>query len=220
MGGWFYAEASPKSWFILGLAGVCRLPWSSGGNLRMAKRLVTILVLAHACVVFADEEASNISHVTASQHGQCYAKSIPAELHGQRGVTRIYKVAADKDVLLHALEWFSQRVYLECNVSPSSGPVGVSVVRLGPWARGHQANDNELGIAFYFKGALVKRYSTLDLAGAPDNVSRSVSHYTVIDSVDGYRWSGTGNRYEFVVRMTDARALRFDPTTGEFTEQN
>lgn len=181
----------------------------------MKKRLLTLLILVHTFVVFADDEASNVPHVTASQYGQCYARSIPAELYGEKGRTRVYRVGADNDVLLHTFDWFSQRIFLECNVSPQSGPVGVSLVRLGPWSRGHEASDDHLGIAFYFKGELVRKYSTLDLAGAAENVSGNVSHYRVIDSVDGYQSSGTGNRYEFVIRLTDEKILRFDPATGE-----
>ena len=172
-----------------------------------------IFSLSFACR--ADSEASNVPHVAASDYGRCYAKSIPEEWHGQKGTTRVYRVGADADTLAHTFDWFSQRIHIECNVSPPSGPVGIAVVRFGPWARGHQANDEQLALSFYFEGKLARRYSTLDIAGAPDNVSRSVSHYTVIGKVEGFRWLGTSNRYAFVIQTIDGRTLHFHPATGE-----
>ena len=179
--------------------------------------LIGIALTAVAVAVRADSEAPNTAHVAASEYGRCYVKSVPDDWHGQKGTTRVYQVGAAEDTLLHTFDWFSQRIHIECFVSPPSGPVQTAVVRFGPWARGHQANDRQLALAFYFGGELKRRYSTLDIAGTPDNVSRSVSHYTVIEAVDGFRWLGSANRYEFVVRTSDGRTLRFDPSTGEQT---
>ena len=83
---------------------------------------------------------------------------------------------------------------------------------LGPWASGQAADQGTLAIAFYLNGRLLKRYSTLDIAGSPDNVRRSVVHYRVFEKVLGYRWS-TG-RQRFVVRTVDNRTLVFDPELG------
>ncbi|NJK42400.1 MAG: hypothetical protein HC937_01200, partial [Aquincola sp.] len=55
-------------------------------------------------------------------------------------------------------------------------------------------------------GKTVREYSTLDIAGKPDNVSSSVSHYTVIEEVLGFRWV-RGNEYVFELRTTDGRTL-------------
>ena len=174
-----------------------------------------VIVLAASChLLYADQEASNIPHVQAAKHGQCYAKSVPAELYGSNGTTTILRVGRDRDIPLMAYDWFSQRTFLSCNVSDDKTPVGVSVVRLGPWPRGHAATADQLAIAFYFKGEELRTYSTLDIAGQPDNVSRSVSHYTVIEKVLGYKWL-SGNRYAFEVRTTDGRLLSFDPATGD-----
>ncbi len=177
--------------------------------------LTGLALLCLSAAARSDSEAPNVAHVAASSYGRCYAKSIPEDWHEQIGTTRIYLVGAAEDTLVHTFDWFSQRIHIECNVSPPSGPVGISVVRFGPWARGYQANDEQLALAFYFDGKLKRWYSTLDIAGTPENVSRSVSHYTVIEKVDGFRWLGAGNQYEFVVHTTDGRMLRFDPATGE-----
>lgn len=161
-----------------------------------------------------DDEASNVPHVSASRYGRCYAKAVPNSQYGPAGRTRAYWVRARQDSLLASYDWFSQRIFLECNVAAGDGPVALSVVRFGPWARGQQANAKDLALAFYRGSRLLRRYSTLDIAGRPTNVSPSVSHYTVIDSVMGYRWID-GNRFRFDVRTTDGRLLSFDPATGE-----
>jgi hypothetical protein len=101
-----------------------------------------------------------------------------------------------------------------CNVGRPNEQVGTSVVQFGPWARGSRANANDLALAFYFGGKLARRYSTLDIAGSPDHVSSSVSHYTVISRVEGYKWRGS-NFYAFEVVTVDGRTLSFDPTTGD-----
>jgi hypothetical protein len=54
----------------------------------------------------------------------------------------------------------------------------------------------------------------LEIAGEPDNVSQSVSHYTVVEEVLGFRWV-RGNEYVFEVRTTDRRTLAFDAVSGE-----
>ena len=165
------------------------------------------------CPLGADQEASNTPHVQASAYGRCYAKSVPEEHYGGKGVTKVFTVGAEEDRLVHTFDWFSQSLYLVCNVSDSKTPVGVSVVRLGPWPRGRVATAAHLALAFYYKGKEVGSYSTLDIAGEPENVSRSVSHHTVIEKVVGFRRL-QANEYAFDVETVDGRKLSFDPVTG------
>jgi len=160
----------------------------------------------------ADEEAGNLPHVQSDTWGRCYAKSVPSDAYGEAGTTRVYEVTAADDRLVASYDWFSQQIFLQCNMSNGGGS-GVSVVQVGPWPRGREASGDHLAIAFYFNDLLLKRYSTLDLAGRLDNVQASVSHYTVISRIDGYRWLD-GDRYAFDLRTVDGRTLSFDPTTG------
>jgi hypothetical protein len=123
-------------------------------------------------------------------------------------------VQSGDDALLHTFSWYSNRIYLECGIAHAGQQIGTSVVQFGPWARGRKANAKDLAMAFYFGNKLVKRYSTLDIAGSPNNVAASVSHYAVIGKVGGYRWKES-NFFVFDVVTTDGRSLSFDPTTGE-----
>lgn len=146
--------------------------------------------------------------------GAATPKSIPAESYGGKGTTHVLRVTDSRDTLAHSYDWFSQTIHIACNVSDDLTPTGISVVRFGPWARGHTASASHLAIGFYFKEKKLKEYSTLDIAGSPENVSASVSHYTVFEEVLGYRWL-SGNKAVFDVKTTDGRTLSFDPATGE-----
>jgi hypothetical protein len=176
---------------------------------------VLLLAAAGAGPVAADDEARNVSHVRSGTYGRCYAKSVPEEPWGQRGVTRLYRVERDADELIATFPWFSQELRLQCNLSGPGGP-GASLVRFGPWARGRAARAEDLALAFYFGGAPLARYSTLDLAGRPDNVWASVSHYRVIAEIIGYRPLGPDapGTYAFDLETVDGRRLSFDPATG------
>lgn len=173
-----------------------------------------LLALAVCLPLLADQEAGNRPIVAVSEYGACYAKSVPAEGYGNAGKTRIYRVTEGDDELVDEYDWFSQQIYLVCNASDSTRPTGVAVVSRGPWARGHEAGDDVLAIAFHYDGKTVREYSTLEIAGKPENVSASVSHYTVIEEVLGFRWLRS-NEYVFEVHTTDGRTLAFDAVTGE-----
>ena len=179
----------------------------------------------------ADQEASNVAHVSASSYGRCYAKSVPTHIFDpddqirQKGITRIYRVGRETDALIEEYDWFSQRLYLNC-----AGASVPTVIRLGPWHRGHDPRDDHLALAFYRDGKLIKKYSTLEIAGGElnndpsfsryKNVSASVSHYTVFKVAPVLatitHQDGTTFREEQVLKAVtiDNRELIFDLSTG------
>jgi hypothetical protein len=154
----------------------------------------------------ADEEASNRVHVRSSSNGLYYAKSIPDASYGSKGKTMVYAVSKDKDKLIATYKWYAQEFFLL-----DAGP---TLVQMGPWARGSEASKDDLAIAFHKAGKLLKSYSTLDIAGTKDNVSNSNSHYTVFESIQGYRWI-SGANYAFDTRTHDGRIVSFEVNTGE-----
>jgi hypothetical protein len=157
----------------------------------------------------ADQEAGNRSYVAASASGQFYAKSVPHEPYGLKGSTRIYQVGDPDDVLLHTYDWYTPQIFLEGFL----GTRDVYVVETGPWHRGAQASPGHLALAFHKNGTLVRQYSTLEIAGRPENVSASVSHYVVFRRLAGFR-RPYGNQLVFDVELHDGRALTFDVDTG------
>jgi len=174
---------------------------------RLLTTALFTLALLTPLLARADEEASNSTYVQSGHYGSCYAKSIPAETYGSKGTTRVYLVRDKDDELAQTFDWYAPKIDL------TTTSKGLSVVRFGSWPRGHAASNDELAIAFYLNGKLLHSYSTLDLAGKPDNVSCSVSHYTIIRKTPGYRWID-GNNHAFDIELTDGRTLSFDPDTG------
>ena len=194
--------------------------------------LIALLGITIASPALADQEASNVAHVTAGPYGRCYAKSVPAFAYDpegearQQGVTKVYRVTDGEDVLVNVYDWFSQQLFVRCSLTDDT-----VVVRTGPWQRGQDPQADHLAIAFYSGGKLVKSYSTLDIAGdeqATDggiskykNVSASVSHYTVfasgperikITTLEGPVYF-VG--WQIVATTIDGRPLTFDMETGE-----
>jgi len=165
------------------------------------------------CVpVFADEEAPKTAHVTASENGSIYAKSVPDEYDWENrsnGKTFVYEVSEKKDKLLYTYDWFAQEIYLLDNFG--------SLVRLGPWARGHEPNKGDLAIGFYLDGKKLKEYSTLDIVNmAFDdkmNIGMSISHYDIFSEVIGYRFL-RWDKWAFDVKTNEGKILSFDVSTG------
>jgi hypothetical protein len=177
------------------------------------------LCLLGAVPSHADTYSENWVFVAAATtdgttgQGDRYAKCIPAEFFGTNGVTKIYRVGKDQDVLEHTYPWYTTVIHL------SGASEKTSVVRFGPWNSGHRANTNDLALAFYYDGRLLKSYSTLDIAGKPDNVGFSVSHYSWSGAIRGYGYinspSSDHHIYGFMLKTHDGRTLCFDVKTGE-----
>lgn len=175
------------------------------------------IVAALVAIARADQEAPNVPRVFVADGGRCYAKSVPKSRYGNDGETRIFNVNEGEDVLAETLGRYSQELYLNCGLGKGN-KWGLSVVQMGAWPRGHEPDKETLALAFWFGGALVKSYSTLDLAGAKGNFESSVSHYRVIDKALGYRWIDS-NEYEFEIRMVDGTVVSFDPTDGRIVSR-
>ena len=160
--------------------------------------------------VRADDEAGNRLYVVAN--GAWYAKSVPAEPRGTKGKTLVYLAKEDGDKLQYSYDWYSPH-----DLCLMQWAWGVSVVRFGPWQRGSKASKEDFEMAFYNGDKLLAQYSALDIAGSEENVSQSISHYTVIRKVLGYRWIRS-NDYVFEIERTDGKILAFDIGTGKVTE--
>jgi len=184
----------------------------------MKRRICTLVALMALSVpAWADEEAANVSHVAIDAFGRCYAKSVPTESYGSAGTTKVYAVDAGEDRLVDSYSWYAGTLHLQCLTRLTDGRNAVSIVQFGPWARGRAANRDQLAVAFHAGGRLLRSYSTLDIAGAPDNVAASISHYTVFRDVEGFVTADG----KTVFRMTtvDNRRLTFDPGTGNLLER-
>ena len=173
---------------------------------RIVWGLVAVPCLAHV-------DSPNFMFVTPSTtdgttcHGDRYAKCIPSELVGTNGITKIYRVGKDQDVLEATYNWYSMQTYL------SGASEKTSVVRVGPSNRGRYATTNSLALAFYYDGRLLKTYSTLDIVGRNDVVydywCESIGYGYIISASSKYLI------YGFTLKAHDGRTLCFDVKTGE-----
>jgi len=178
--------------------------------MKLFKTLFIILCMFTASYAYSDQEASNTVYVRASQYGRNYAKSIPKGHYGSEGKTSIYKVNKNDDELLYEFDWYSSNIFLL--------DYGISVVRMGSWARGREPNNDELAIAFYSNGKLLKKYSTKDIANIGHAPSVSVSHYTLFKEIIGYRRI-VSNDYVFDILMHNDQTLSFNVSTGKVMDE-
>ncbi len=145
-------------------------------------RIVTMCIVLSLCTAAsADSPAPNRTCVFASSSGYIFARSEPRDNSGTAGVTKIYRVGKAGDRLICEFPWYARQLYLHQLGSD------VAIVRRGLWPQGRKANSGSLALEFYLNDQLLKRYSTLDIAVVPDNVSASVSHHRVFGLIHGFR---------------------------------
>lgn len=185
----------------------------------MILRYIAMAALAAAFMTttaYGDQEASNWTHVETDLWGRCYARSAPTGDYGNDGVTEVFVVGGpnEPDTKVATYDFYSLSLYLNCNVPGDDGTLGVAMAGLGPWARGHEPDDKTVGLALFYGGEEVARYSTPDIAGDdPNAVSCSVSHYQVLGPIDGYA-RDSDDRTVFSATTVDGRVLTFDAVTG------
>jgi hypothetical protein len=181
------------------------------------------LIVLQLDLLRADSEGSPYAYVAAAWDGRYYFKMIPGKrpepyryLTGEeRDAVEIGSIGIAYEVLpdgsskeLWRTEgWYSYRVYLSRD--------GNCLVRMGPWNRGQEPSKDDLAIAFYRKGKLLKEYSTEQLMRDKSKVQKSISHYRWIEyqhepeiRSDGY----------FHLRTLDGMSYSFDIETGEIKE--
>ena len=180
---------------------------------RIANALV-LAMLAWSATSRADEELDNEPIVAAGWRGECYAKSVPADGIDDAGTTTLYRVERDRDVAIETYPWYARDIHVWCPGWPWKQ---ATVVRVATWPRGRLATDKELAVSFYRGGKLLRRYSTLDIAGKPDAVHASISHHRVFDAVEGIVWEGNDWSPEFRATGIHGETLRFALTDGRLT---
>lgn len=171
--------------------------------------LALLFVLSFEIISRADQEDSNRTYVTTSKHGQYYAKSIPYERYGLKGITKVYQVSKNEDILIQTYDWYSPQIYLE----GFTGTQEIYVIQMGPWHRGRKASAEHHAMAFYKNDRLLKKYSTLDIASTTNYIDTSVSHYTIFSKILGFR-RPYGNQLVFDVETHGGRIHSFDTETG------
>jgi hypothetical protein len=135
--------------------------------------LITILGIA-VTDVDADSPRRPLPYVVTAGDGIVYFRMFPRPRQGNHsdGFGIAYRIRDDGgDVVLWRTQgWYSTEVFLSHD--------GYSLVAMGPWNGGSQPTKEDLALAFYRQGKLIKQYSTADLVKDNSKVTRSLSHYT------------------------------------------
>lgn len=173
--------------------------------------LIAALVIASSTATLADDEAANRPVVRSSEYGSVYAKSVPGESYGQRGKTRVFGVHADRDTLICEYDWYANEIYI-------GGAGETTLIRFGPWQRGHEPQEDHLALGLYRNGKAVREYSTAEMERLGTGVSASVSHYTIFERRLGFRWL-KGNSYVYEIEGVSGKVFTFDLETGAIMDK-
>lgn len=119
--------------------------------------------------------------------------------------------SGDRTKPLWTVQWYAHTVYL-------SGD-GRYLVRMGPWASG----ADDLAVAFYDRGRLIKQYSVQDLVADTESLPRSVSHFqwrreVEFDEANQQLLLATLNDEAYVFDITSGKAvLQQSPPAPSYT---
>ena len=182
------------------------------------KKLLLLLLLAPALAdnLKADMPMGAFSYVATSPSGMCYFEMIPP--HVSNGMRKeasgtAYQLSRDglSIELWHTNGWYSSKVFLSES--------GHYLVRMGPWNLGQEPSKNDLALAFYKDGNLLKQYSTADLVKDKNKIVKSDSHYAWLASdVQRENYGETEPRLlwdnTFHLKTCDGIVYSFDIKTG------
>lgn len=156
----------------------------------------------------ADSPAAPTPKFTASEDGRFAFVLTPGvdDWRGDKSRGIAYELTSTGE--LHEIwrtdGWYSFQTFLAAD--------GHHLVRMGPWNEGESPKPDDLAVAFYRDGKLLKSHSTASLVRDHSRVVRSVSHYQWLAEypvVPRLGWDG-----DFRLTTIDGIEYRFDITTG------
>ena len=183
--------------------------------------MVRCMILFFLCISFSaksDKEAPAKPFIITQDNlfETFYFKMIPEKSHYENGKLIVEKEAWGKAFRLNddgsdtelwsVYGWYSHQIFL-------AGESANNLVRIGNWSRGSEPEPDDLAIAFYQDGKLVKSYSTNDLIKDKTKVDVSVSHYRWLDS-HKMSWF----KDHFTVKTLEGFTYKFNISSGEIVE--
>lgn len=101
--------------------------------------------------------AVKFPYVTSSEYGRYYFKMLPKNKEIKQDTGICYRVTpTNEDIILWKTSgWYSHNVYLD--------NTGKYLVRTDNWGEGRSFTENDLAVAFYENGNLIKKYSIKEL---------------------------------------------------------
>lgn len=140
------------------------------------------------------------------------AKAKPWDTTQAHGIAYEITASGKLKELWRTSGWYSFQVFLSHD--------GRHLVRMGPWSVGSEPAHDDLAVAFYQDGKLLKSYSTAELVKDHSKVQRSVSHYTWLADSDSRAADATLHELKlgwdnvFTLSTIDGINYRFNATTG------
>ncbi len=129
---------------------------------------------------FADQPAPRTPYIVAGDGGRYDFKMVPSFEHGKPDRGQAYEVVGEgPDRPIWSVSgWYSHGTYLSYD--------GEYLVRLGTWSFAGTPSAEDLGVAFYKRGQLLKGHSIKDLVLDPGKAPRTVSFAHYLDGVGGF----------------------------------
>lgn len=194
----------PRTFF--GLAGIGR-----------TMLILSLLIAGPLPCVFADRESLPRDRVQLTENGKYILVMLGDSLGADSKIRARYPAAGLYDAKgsaepLWTVDWYSSEVY------PASD--GKHLVRMGPWPGlrdgmrlrpGDRALE-ELAVAFYEQGELLRSYAIKDLIIRPEKLLVSVSHFRWKKRVSFDDAAG-----RLIIWTYDDRKLSFDISSGGMT---
>jgi len=179
----------------------------------MRKLVTTVFLLAIiAAPIRGDEVEPAHPYVVASQDGSHYFKMVPGvknlfdwDTQGTGIAYEITETGKQKE-LWRVTGWYAFSTFISND--------GKYLVRIGNRSSG-EPSDQQLAIAFYGNGKLIKRYSPLDVLKDPAQAPATVSHDRWLKEVTGF-YKAT-ELFSFVT--VENIEYTFDVTTGKILFQ-
>ena len=189
----------------------------------MKKILIIIgLILLNLSNVYATRKSPNSPYVISDKLGSFYARCIPYKDSGNEGVTKIYKVEKEEDVLIDTYNWYNKERLLLGRSSTGE----IAIMRLGQDLENTRETelDKRIEFSFYINGRFLKSYSTKDiveLGGDREQEKKTLIKITGYDLRADYEVLGTEcgwlnyNDCFSIIKFPNGKKMRFDIRTGE-----
>lgn len=166
--------------------------------------------------VSSDEESSPYPYITLAKGGGFYFKMLPDStsqfpFDRDSGFGTAYRVTFNNcDEKIWSVEgWYAFSTCLTRD--------GQYLVRLGNWPRGDGPSHDDLAVAFYQSGKLLKAYSTRDLIVDDSKVEISVSHYEFLKGTPCF---SEQSGYFFELETIDGVRYTFDVRNGKIKSKH
>jgi hypothetical protein len=192
---------------------------------RLARMTMCATILGSALLALG-KDGGNGAYVVGFPGGaSIYARCVPEEVKGSKGVTQVLRVRKEGDEILASYDWYNRQIFL--GWSPTAGKV--AVLRVAQDAG--LAPDKQIELSFYLGNDLVKSYTTADLVKLGARLDYDgIAAERGITAVDGppkraqylvesceQVWNTNDYYFRVKVNPSDVtpRILKFDIVTGK-----